>query len=67
MAKPDQEARFAKASPAAAARQPRMYMRNKNRTHSTRAKMRAFLEALAGTASVADAAAQVGLSRQSRL
>src|SRR3546814_13462923 len=60
------KARPAKASPAKTARKQRASApRPKRHNNSTRQEMRAFLAALAGTASVTDAARAVGMSLQS--
>src|SRR3546814_4455374 len=60
------KARPAKASPAKTARKHRASAPRPERHNQwTRQKMRAFLAALAGTASVTDAARAVGMSRQS--
>src|SRR3546814_8292776 len=60
------KARPAKASPAKTARKHRASAPRPERHNQwTRQKMRAFLAALAGTASVTDAAGAVGMSRQS--
>ena len=63
MTKPKPKSRSANASPAPAAR--RAYQRTGRAHEWTRAKMREFLRALAATASVSQAAQQVGMSRQS--
>jgi hypothetical protein len=65
MTKPRPKSRSAKASPAPAARRARAYQRTSRAHEWTRAKMREFLRALAATASVSQAAQQVGMSRQS--